>query len=364
MRIIISAVIIFCIEFSFGQGMKFDQDSFVSTPKIDQTRSAVYSSYSLERYAPTPYPQSGGTCVAHAFTNARTILLAKELRTTNAEDIALLMFSPYHFYYENKNVTDYDCSDGLDLDKAAKYALNYGFCPLVNVEYKYYYPFSDHELCPTAKYPTNLVSNRSTSMKYRPDNLYRIENISDIRIALSNDMPIVVGMAVPNSFASCTSKTWDPRSTDNIESSYGHAMLIVGYDDNFQGGSVRVMNSWGTSWGDAGFVWIRYKDLGNWTYGGYAIEKYYRSRGAAEEKGFNDEALFSYLQDSDSLESEDVQNNEINNYIITQLTDSSYQSSIIDVTEGDKKIDIITSENLPIRNHYNGPFRRAYGLKD
>ena len=170
MRIIISAVILFCIEFSFGQGMKFDQDSFVSTPKIDQTRSAVYSSYSLERYAPTPYPQSGGTLVSHAFTNARTILFAKELRTTNAEDIALLMFSPYHFYYENKNVTDYDCSDGLDFDKAAKYALNYGFCPLVNVEYKYYYPFSDHELCPTAKYPTNLVSNRSTSMKYRPDN--------------------------------------------------------------------------------------------------------------------------------------------------------------------------------------------------
>jgi hypothetical protein len=37
----------------------------------------------------------------------------------------------------------------------------------------------------------------------------------------------------------------------------GHAMLIVGYDDSRA--AYRVMNSWGTSWGDRGYVWISYR---------------------------------------------------------------------------------------------------------
>jgi hypothetical protein len=37
---------------------------------------------------------------------------------------------------------------------------------------------------------------------------------------------------------------------------YGHAMTVVGYDDQRQ--AFRIINSWGTLWGDKGFGWIDY----------------------------------------------------------------------------------------------------------
>ena len=36
----------------------------------------------------------------------------------------------------------------------------------------------------------------------------------------------------------------------------GHCMLIVGYDDDLH--ALRIQNSWGTGWGDHGFVWMDY----------------------------------------------------------------------------------------------------------
>jgi C1A family cysteine protease len=43
----------------------------------------------------------------------------------------------------------------------------------------------------------------------------------------------------------------------------GHVMLIVGYNDAYRTitGAVRVQNSFGTGWGDNGFVWITYNAL-------------------------------------------------------------------------------------------------------
>jgi hypothetical protein len=42
-------------------------------------------------------------------------------------------------------------------------------------------------------------------------------------------------------------------------------MCIVGYDNNRYGGAFRVLNSWGSTWGDGGFVWIKYKDFAEYS---------------------------------------------------------------------------------------------------
>ncbi len=57
-------------------------------------------------------------------------------------------------------------------------------------------------------------------------------------------------------------------------SSGGHAMTIVGYNDNLwvdinsdglvtsnEKGALRIANSWGTGWGEAGFCWVAYQAL-------------------------------------------------------------------------------------------------------
>jgi C1A family cysteine protease len=38
----------------------------------------------------------------------------------------------------------------------------------------------------------------------------------------------------------------------------GHATPIVGWDDNVSGGSFLVHNSWGTTWGKAGYFYMPY----------------------------------------------------------------------------------------------------------
>ena len=45
----------------------------------------------------------------------------------------------------------------------------------------------------------------------------------------------------------------------------GHVMLVVGYDDNRK--AVRIQNSWGTKWGEKGFVWMAYDTLEKLTQG-------------------------------------------------------------------------------------------------
>lgn len=49
-----------------------------------------------------------------------------------------------------------------------------------------------------------------------------------------------------------------------------HAMLIVGYDDNRNGGSFKVKNSWGVNWGDEGYCWITYASMQNDASNAYA----------------------------------------------------------------------------------------------
>ena len=38
----------------------------------------------------------------------------------------------------------------------------------------------------------------------------------------------------------------------------GHAVVVVGFDDDRFGGAFRVLNSWGPGWGDQGFFWLPY----------------------------------------------------------------------------------------------------------
>jgi C1A family cysteine protease len=52
-----------------------------------------------------------------------------------------------------------------------------------------------------------------------------------------------------------------PRPGDRLMG--GHAIMAVGYDDNRQieasgPGALRIRNSWGTGWGQAGYGWLPY----------------------------------------------------------------------------------------------------------
>jgi C1A family cysteine protease len=43
----------------------------------------------------------------------------------------------------------------------------------------------------------------------------------------------------------------------------GHAVAVVGYNDNLNGGRFICRNSWGTGWGDRGYFYMPYQVIAN-----------------------------------------------------------------------------------------------------
>ncbi len=87
------------------------------------------------------------------------------------------------------------------------------------------------------------------------DNPYKLAD--KVKKAIANKNPVVIGMRVSSSFYK-VSGAWSGVQVGNVG---GHAMVVIGYDDNKYGGAFELMNSWGTRWGNNGFGWVRYADF-------------------------------------------------------------------------------------------------------
>jgi hypothetical protein len=64
---------------------------------------------------------------------------------------------------------------------------------------------------------------------------------------------------------------WQPTENPAARIGGGHAMCVVGYDDNRHGGAFEIQNSWGTNWGNDGYIWVKYVDFANWCNEAYEI---------------------------------------------------------------------------------------------
>jgi C1A family cysteine protease len=88
---------------------------------------------------------------------------------------------------------------------------------------------------------------------------HRVTNLDSMKHALANNLPVVIGIMVYDSFESSAvaENGVVPMPNKNNEQLLGgHAVLVVGYDDSKQ--VVIVRNSWGTGWGDQGYFTLPY----------------------------------------------------------------------------------------------------------
>ncbi|MDB5012423.1 MAG: hypothetical protein JWQ25_625, partial [Daejeonella sp.] len=87
--------------------------------------------------------------------------------------------------------------------------------------------------------------------------------IQSVKKSISEKKPVVIGMICPPSFMDVT-ELWVPVE-EALESFGGHALCVVGYDDQKFGGAFEIQNSWGTSWGNSGYCWVKYADFAKFT---------------------------------------------------------------------------------------------------
>lgn len=90
--------------------------------------------------------------------------------------------------------------------------------------------------------------------------------VTSIKQQLVNKMPIILGAKLADNFMTWNSDNVLSSNTtyDKVGQHAYHALTIVGYDDRKgAGGAFKIVNSWGTSWGSKGFIWVDYNFLLN-----------------------------------------------------------------------------------------------------
>jgi hypothetical protein len=94
------------------------------------------------------------------------------------------------------------------------------------------------------------------------------EKVLPIKRSLYERKPVVIGMPIYPTFRTAK-EVWQPSRHEN--STGGHAMCVVGYDNNKYGGAFEIQNSWGTEWGNNGYIWVKYEDFAEFVYEAYEI---------------------------------------------------------------------------------------------
>jgi hypothetical protein len=256
----------------FKTGCLFDTSKYAQVPLkavlLTREYKVLPASNSLKKYCPIPKNQGEyGTCTAWAVAySARTIIEAKQNNAISFAQVMQNAFSPSFTYSMAKFSFDKECTYGAFITDA-----------LENMKKNGAVKFNEFKGdCPTVV-PANLLTK---AKNFKIKGYLKLFNTSDnlqnkwlkinaVKKSISENKPVIIGMKCPVSFQTAKN-CWIPKENPN-EEHYGHAMTVIGYDDKKFGGAFELMNSWGTTWGNQGFMWVRYQDFANFVREAYEM---------------------------------------------------------------------------------------------
>lgn len=256
----------------FSQGLIFESSDDVNSPVWDPTSQQGYSTYlpkkiSYRDYAPIPNSQ-GQVSTCTGWASAYGMLTTQQnllMEITNPIQRTARAMDPHFIYSLIKNSSDQWCQQGTSMEQALLVLREYGCKPRI------YDPILS---CNTRKSYDQYTLD--ISYPYRTGQYYKLgmdaNAISAVKDALSMRYIVFVGMSLTNSFltgSAVNSGLWQPNSTEKFIG--GHAMCVVGYDDDKYGGSFEIMNSYGTEYGDGGFIWVKYRDFAKYMNQAYIV---------------------------------------------------------------------------------------------
>lgn len=246
--------------------MIYDSVSFERIPTVptytgSKDLTTVDFVKDLSPYCPTPVLQgSGQTCVAISTAyGAYAVQRAIETGVRNdpaviTERFALSPLFPYKQLQPN-------CSIGLPLQAVAEFIKQTG-----DILYQNHQTLSCAEPLKTVS-PTIQIKDflQVFNNKGQPE-----VKVFNTKLRLHQNTPVIVGMWVRENFArlSATDDYYVPRP-GQVSGLPGHAVVVVGYDDNRA--AFKLLNSYGTGWGKGGFFWMKYRDFAQEALGGLML---------------------------------------------------------------------------------------------
>ncbi|MDR1318179.1 MAG: C1 family peptidase [Treponema sp.] len=256
---------------SYPRGALFDEAAYGRLPRKAPLASRAYEglpkSYSLKQFAPLPGDQTDyGTCVAWASAYAaRTISESVALSRQNRTETTQNAFSPV-YVYRNIRPDDPECQEGAAIYWALDLMKNSGAVKMIDLERSVEFPRVDLSWYnESRKYPiADYVTLFSREERSKPGLVTRT-----VKKSLAEGKPVIIGMNTPYSFFEAAD-VWRPAENPNYFYG-GHAMCVLGYDDEKDGGSFEVINSWGGDWGNGGYMWIPYRAFVDFVMEGYEM---------------------------------------------------------------------------------------------
>lgn len=267
MRLVISCVTLIAIasctataQTGKSTGLIFlDQGQYLSIPPAPPPLAGQPpATVDLSSYGYFPEPGDQGnqsSCVGWAVAyGLKSYQKNREFRLQNVQ--ANFRFSPAFVYNQVKQNS---CGGGSSIPAALNIIESQGALPLENFEYA-------EAACD--KLPTE--AQVQSAWEYRIARWMRVnvQSLAEMKAQIVRGFPVVIGMNVFQSFVDWPGGGVYKRTRANAGPfAGGHAMVVVGYADQLK--AFKVLNSWGTKWGDGGYAWIDYATFQEMTAEGY-----------------------------------------------------------------------------------------------
>ena len=272
---IITAVLFFPL-LSEAQGLNFLTEEEKSQYDEAEFEGLGYAStfpsqHDMRQYAPPALQQNGGSCAGFAATYfAHSTMVNKVLNRTHWLHKYVVCFDPYFHYSLLNGAQANSCELGSQFPRLFEAIQKIGsmrdlYPPQLDCDFNWLDPR-------TGEIKESLSPIFHAAAPFRIENyglldLDRSDWMRVMKTWVANDIPVVIGADVTDDFSPTAyggqidgSGVWNYQASSS-NSVGGHAMCVIGYDDNKAGGAFLVRNSWGSNFGDNGDVWIKYRDF-------------------------------------------------------------------------------------------------------
>lgn len=234
-------------ETQYSTGLEVvDPDTYDQFPKAPKYRAVLPERVDLTSRFPKPGNQKQqGSCTAWAVAyGARSyydgLVNGKSLSQQAA-------FSPAFIFNQIRHSKPSRC-EGSFIEDALDLLVNQGVARMDE------FPYTDQECSRT---PSARVMASAELNKIRSWKTINKGQIETVKGELYRGNPVIVAMAIPESFHKVRGSVI--FNDINAKPKGYHAMNVVGYDD--QMGAFKLLNSWGSEWGDGGYGWVDYDTL-------------------------------------------------------------------------------------------------------